>query len=269
MAQPEITATDELEINVDDESTENSESVEGEGEEKEVEVKSPTPEEIEEQKERSRLGRKFKSLEDKVESMTSLMQQYLSSSQLPKETDSTTTQLSKVERILADYDPEYPISKKELIETLKGLKEEIKEEDRLNILQRQESDVKYERAYLANLEKLGSDLDEDTHEEVMKLLTTEGSPFNRKYGKGEDPEADCERNFYKALVSLGKATTKKPSPFRGGKPEIAIGVGGDTPPAPKSKAPVKLSRDAQDYINYVKETEGQEAADKLLKRTFG
>lgn len=204
----------------------NPEEDEGQGEETGVEeTEQAIKPEPDGNAERSRLGRKVKSLEETVQA---LMQKL--------ETVAVTDIKAPEEKIEAEEEEEFiPTTKKELEEFLEHREERKKKQN-----------IDYETKYIAVVNNLGLEEDDTAHEAIVEEMMKN---FNVRYSN--DPARDAEINYLKAERAYLKkqmaavASTERTNPLKGnGKP---VPVGGDTKVTKKKVALPKLDKYAEEF----------------------
>jgi len=190
--------------------------------------KEVSEEEKEEQKERSRLGRRLSKMEQTLSDFMERTGQVLETYQ-PREEKVTKQTLTE----LQDDD----------IVTVRDLKRLLSEEQNRTMTAQKE----YEGGYVRHLKTLGGDEDPDLNEEIVKEMMTN---FNIRHSN--DPQADAERNYYRAArVVLKKATPDKKNPLKGEKPKGATGVGGDTALKDRDLPIPELDEYAKEFVQKV------------------
>lgn len=206
---------------VDDNTGDGADVVEGEAEgEGEGDVKI----EPDDNAERSKLGRKVKSLEDTLQTLMEKLDQTIAS---PKPDSDE----------LADEDDfDIPTTKEEFVK----LVEEYEREKGTKVKQ-------YESGYIQKVNELWADEEEDVQKEIEEELLKN---FNKKYS--DDPERDAEINYLKAersylkkINSALKTDKPKVNPLKGeGKPAP---VGGASESRRAQEPSVKLDPFAEAF----------------------
>jgi len=202
-----------------------------EAEESATETEKEVPEEKkEEQKERSRFGRRLSKMEQTLFDFMERTGQVLENFQRqPMEEKVTKQTLNE----LQDDD----------IVTVRDLKRLWSEEQNKTMTAQKE----YESGYVRHLKTIGGDEDPDLNEEIVKEMMTN---FNIRHSN--DPQADAERNYYRAArVVLKKATPDKKNPLKGEKPKGATGVGGDTALKDRDLPIPELDEYAKEFVQKV------------------
>lgn len=191
-----------------------------------------TPEELEAHKESSKLGRRVSDMEGK---MTEFM-------------EGISAAVSRIETMGQPapgggygglYTPETVNTDGDDIMTRNDL---------VSLLDARDKDAttkqaQYEKFYLGHINKLKGESPE-LHDSVVKEMMEN---FNTRYSN--DPEADADRNYYKAVKAV-MVKGVKTNPLKGDDAPSALGVGGTTEQDSSGKAGVmpQLDKFAQDYV---------------------
>lgn len=175
------------------------------------------------QRENSRLGRKFKQLEEQLGSVQNTFQDTV----------------SRLEQLIArgngtpnDAMPDIVSTADDVIRVVNANK--IKEQQAEQVERN-----KYQQNYRFQLSKLGEN---ETHHESIVDTMLRHEEFNRIHTG--DPNVDVQLNYARAKVSVLERLNGQPPPPAGTAPS-ALGVTGKS--ATSHKAPIKLSPDAQRY----------------------
>jgi len=195
--------------------------------------KAPTEKVVDtENAERSKLGRKFATLEGENKALKERLDAIEQRSQEPPSSDS-------------EEDFIYPTTKTELHEQFRDF-------------QKQESQAQakarkgYEESYLGTLSKLSENSDEKEHEAILGEMSKPGSKFNLKHSN--NGSYDAEKNYLRAqnhILSEKLKTAASPTPpenpLKGEEPSGPLGVGGESKVVSKQVKPVKLDAYAQEF----------------------
>lgn len=118
--------------------------------------------------------------------------------------------------------------------------------------EKQQKVTNYENNYLNHLARLGleEELDDRNFKRLEELTKTS---FNQTYSNYQDPQADAERNFLKAMRVIDRERIAKPSQInlKGDIPKgTGVSFGGSMI---KDEIPeIALDKYAQDFVNYHK-----------------
>ena len=180
----------------------------------------PPPQPDAENAERTRLGRRVKKLEDLIGELVTELRESRKTPEPAPDVPETVATPDDVRRILA-----------------------VEEQRKLN------TQRVYHENYRKAIDALGSE-NEDVHEEVIKEILSPNSPFNQILS--ENPFADAERNYYRAVKAVLKKKAASPvkpkANVRAEKPIAPTGVPvGTTVNAPNSK-PFKIDEYARDFM---------------------
>ena len=247
----ETSAADELTQAAEEAVESQQETTEETQETTEEQVAETTEEVVEEQKEelpedhkeRSNLGRKLSAYHRRVDEIDNKFDRLLDrlESLNPAREDTS-------ERL----DPDEPATVKD-VERMLAAREE----------RRKSREKSYQDNYVRTISGLGSDLSQTEYDAVlaeMKDIT---------YDPSDNPERDAEVNFLKAeRIYLRKkmaAPPEKKNPLRGEKPKEKLGVATNQASIQKETKQPKLDSAGESYMDFVRRTDGDEAADKLLK----
>jgi len=196
-----------------------------------------------EHKERSDLGRKVAAYHrrmDELDNKFDRIMNYLENSQKPKDDP------------LDELDPNEPITIKDVEAMMARRENEKKSREKT-----------YNDNYVRTVAGLGGDMDQDEYDAVIAEMQS------ITYNPSEDPVKDAEINFYRAerayLRKKIAQPVQKKNPLEGKTPEGKIGVATSQKTVVKQTAMPKLDADAQAYIDFVRETDGEERANKLIK----
>jgi hypothetical protein len=209
----------------------------------EVVEEQATEELPQDHKERSDLGRKLSAYHRRMDELDNKFDHIAESleSLQPKEQDS-----------FEALEPDEPITRKEM-ENILARREE-KQRDR---------DKSYNDNYVRTISGLGADLSQVEYDAVlaeMKDIT---------YDPSNNPTMDAKMNFREAENRFLKKKIAEPvskkNPLKGEKPKETLGVTTTQTSVTKETKQPKLDADGQSYVDYVRRTSGDEAADKLLK----
>jgi hypothetical protein len=111
---------------------------------------------------------------------------------------------------------------------------------------------KYEHGYFSTLQKIESsevqdDHDETLHNEVVRMITTQGSKFNRRHS--DNPMMDASTNYYAAKAHiLGQKLAKpkpKENPLKGNPPKAPLGAPPSASTASSKQKLVKIGTEAK------------------------
>lgn len=197
----------------------------------ETKIETQKSDEETDQQFRSRLGRRVSRLEDNITSfmdeMRSTVQTFKTVPTAPIDSDNTSS-------------TEYVATR----DDVKRIVSEV-ETDKLNKIR------KYEDNYLNHVARLS--LEEGlTDAEIAKCEDLIKTSFNQTYSNYQDPTADAERNFLKAMrvIDKGKGASKqinlKGDSLKG--TGVNVGAKIDDEAIPE----IKLDKYAQDLVNYYK-----------------
>ena len=229
------------------------ESAEIQGEEEVSEVEGPSAEEIAEQAEvqrkmdehkaNSKLGRKFTDLQAQMLAIAEENREILKMMSNPKKT---------VELDEGEY---------ATVGSIKAILKQQEEEKAELAREQSRTDMIYARGYETELQNIADEVDdEDTHIQVMKLVTEDGSKYNVR--SSNDPSAAAQINYNRALRSLKT----------GSKPTLKANLKGDKnlPPAGgKTKTGAKAEKEivfSAEQLDYLARTNTSvEEAKKLMK----
>jgi hypothetical protein len=195
-------------------------------------------------KERSDLGRKVSATHRRLDEYDNRFQRiegYLEKLVKPKAPDPA-----------QELNPDEPVTVSEM-QAIMDAREKAKEEQKKTYLD------SYQRA----VSSMGPDLSEGEWEDVLNELKT------MHYDPSDDPVRDAKENFLKAdnirLRKKAAQPLEKQNPLQGGKPQGKLGVATNQNAVVKETAQPKLDADAKSYMDYVRRTDGDEAANKLTK----
>lgn len=186
------------------------------------------PEEPDDHKERSKLGRRVSGLEHNINLLVEKIDQLVTSKTEPEE----------------DPDDDEPVfmTKKQLREFVRN---QAKDEVKQTKAEEHAAQVKYERAYVAQVRKVGANLPPKQLEAVFKEMFEHHNDVFHKI-----PEVDADINFHRAVASLAdKAKPKKVVPLKKDDPKN-LGGPADTKIEGKKVAPQKLDEHAAAFVKY-------------------
>lgn len=212
----------------DEGGTEDGDSPEGDESEGDDGVLKPEPDD---NAERSKLGRKVKTLEDTLQTLIEKLDQTIQAPKPDSEGD--------------DDDDEFDIPTTQ--EEFERKVEEYESKKTAKIKQ-------YESGYVQKVNELWADEDEDVRKEIEAELLKN---FNGKYS--DDPARDAEINYLKAersyLRKLTSTLADKPriNPLKGEKTPTP--VGGESIPKKAKDSTVKLDAFAQEFADSVEMSE--------------
>jgi hypothetical protein len=221
-------AAEEAKAAAEKEAAENQKSEEEIAEEARLaeEEKIAAAKAAEEHKEKSKLGRRVSEMEDKMNDFLDKAGQILNQ---PQRT-STTSDLNE-----DDY---------MTVGSFKKLMQEQTNEMRVEADKKARQDMLYGRAYEKEINDIGDTVDDaETHLKVMKLITEDGSPFNKRSSK--DPKAAAQINYNKALRSLSSKSSPQPK-LKGDKKLPPAGDASKT--TIKTTPDIKLDAAALEYM---------------------
>jgi len=217
-------------------------------ESKPVEVQPVKEDEYDlDQRERSRLGRRLKRVEEglgKLDRLEQILQRMEYSA--PRKDDKTSS---------SEYEiPEVITTGEDVLKTI-----------RIDREQARKAAEDYQSKYIKHIHSLESD-DDPISEEVVKELFTFTSPFNMRRGDDDNPStwnptADAEINYYKAKAAIlaskhGKSDRPKAN-VRGEKVPVSADISTDLTMKERTQKEVKLDPYAQEYLNIVGATDAQ------------
>ena len=248
----ETSAADDLtqaaeEAVVDQQTTQETEENQEETQEQVAETTEEVVEEVAEElptdhKDRSDLGRKLSAYHrrvDEIDNKFDRIMNYLES-QKPEENPET------------ELEPDEPVTLTQMERILAAREDKEKSREK-----------SYQDNYVRTISGLGTDLSQTEYDAVlaeMKDIT---------YDPSEDPEIDAEVNFLKAeRIYLRKkmaAPPVKENPLKGEKPKEKLGVATNQASVQRETKQPTLDSDAQSFVDFVRRTDGDEAADRLLK----
>ena len=207
------------------------EPIENEEPEEEIEPSEEEKKLNEENAEKSRLGRKVKYLEQKLEELT--------------------RRPTQIEPELDDDDDEI-ITRKNLRAEYQRLKEEEQA-----AAQAQQNE--YQTRYIQKMDSL-SEGDAVEHEAIIAEMLS-NDKFNRIHNYS--PEADAHINYIAAKDFIrAKGTVTQVSPLKGKKPAVSVAVPGQSKDTPRKKTMPKLPPDAKKLMDKMGITE-EEAMEAL------
>lgn len=179
-----------------------------------------TPEEIEHD-ESSKLGRKFKYLENKVDSMLDAVNRLADAKSAPADLD--------------DVDDDLPMTRRELTSFMK---DRDREQDRL--------EDTYNREYLLELGRLTKDMSEEEAKAVLDILDSKHNTRSHK-----DPAIAAGFNLRDSQIDylrVGKAGRTTPLNEGGSRIPVPAGLSGGEVITPVNKAVPELDDDAKDFL---------------------
>ncbi len=221
-----------------DEKVESKVEVKPEAKEEPIEVVKTKEQldEEEEHRERSRLGRRLKSMEDKQAERERLDEERWARIEA-KLSQPTVTR----ETIVEDDLPE-------IIST----PEDVRKVNRYDKEKEMREYEKYALGYIKTAKVLGVEHPE-LHDEVMGLITGDGSPFNQR--QTGNPGVDAELNYSKAkaaVLSKKIAAPSKSKPNVRSEPITSpTNLSVDSKSEPSLKAEVQLDDDAKEFIKRI------------------
>ena len=246
-AADELTQAAEEAVEAQEETTQETE----EKPEETVEEVAETPEEVVEEpqeelpqdhKERSDLGRKLSAYHRRVDEIDNKFDRIMGYLETQKQEESPEQELL----------PDEPVTRAEMERILSAREDKVKSREQ-----------SYNDNYVRTISGLGSDLGQGEYDAVlaeMKDIT---------YDPSNNAERDAEMNFLKAeRIYLRKkmaAPAEKVNPLKGEKPKGKLGVTTTQTSVTKEATMPKLDAEAQSYLDYVRRTDGDEAANKRLK----
>ena len=201
--------------------------------------------------EKSRLGRKVKGIEDRLNQMMGKLEMLISN---PSQTRVPEGQVD-------DSDEIAPGTKGELYA-------EFDKWTKQRESQQTEKDQEYQQVYVRKLTELGWDMLEAEYDEIVKELHA-----NHNIRRTGEPEVDAELNFEKAQNAIFRKTLgKKKVPVKGEKLTGPLGGPSNTTITERAPASVKLDADAASFAEYLgwddKKTREALSKDRLVGSKF-
>jgi hypothetical protein len=237
------------------------EEVETKGAESQQAVDVPKPEDTEDQVLNTKLGRKVKAQEERLEELKTQNQQILEAVQrLESIRNETPAEKSgdAQSRIGDDlYDRMCAIEPPpvEFVTTPKEQVQMAQWEKRVSAKMEQQYKGVYEGSYIKAANSLKDD-GGDLHEEVIRLITT-NTPYNVSRGSGRG-DLDAQLNYHSALSALLSGKVKAAGTFgNNGGNQVKAGVTAQSFSSNTGKKPVTLSAEAAEYARYLGYTDDQ------------
>jgi hypothetical protein len=188
----------------------------------------------EDQKERTRLGRNVKALQDKVDALTEALNRMMESGRMGAPVAETGQELPEIITTAEDVK--------------KVLDAERKREQQATA-QEQSKKMEYGMTYLKTLDSFGDveGVDEVLHVEAAAECQKAGSPFNRILTG--DPKTDARLNYEQALEVVKARLAAKPKANTLGDRSLPTGASASTTKGPtQTQKTVTLSPEAAEYV---------------------
>ena len=205
-------------------------------------VEEPAEELPQDHKDRSDLGRKLSAYHRRVDEIDNKFDRIMNYLETQKSKEDPEEELM----------PDEPVTRAEM-ERILAAREETKRS-------REQS---YNDNYVRTISGLGADLSQAEYDAVLAEMR------DITYDPTDKPEMDAEMNFLKAeRIYLRKKAAAPPvrkNPLKGEKPKEKLGVVTAQTSVKKETSAPKLDADAQSYLDFVRRTDGEEAAAKRLK----